>query len=181
MQFSLSLFSKHTAVHKRIHQFGGSLSPMACVKPYFWCGADWHFYFPLSVQGEKQCWRRFRWGKAEYQLQGCEEERRTKRICGCLDSRLVEYQQAAHVWRQNMHIMGFEDTEMHPRVYMDFSILFSTKVHMSYYQECPLGFFFFLQSKKYPKQNQNSSVKCSCSKQDQIRTEQEPRSKALVY
>lgn len=72
---------------------------------------------------------------------GCEEGRRTKRIWVSLDSGFLEYQQTADVWRQSMHMMGFEDTGMYPAMHMYFFILLSITVQMSYYQECPLQIF----------------------------------------
>ena len=40
-----------------------------------------------------------------------------------------------------MHMMGFEDTGIYPAAYMDFFILLSISIQMSYYQECPLEIF----------------------------------------
>lgn len=109
-----------------------------------------------------------------------EEEPREFGGGGSLDSGLLEYQQTTDVWRQNIHMMGFEETGIYPAVYTDF-------LHTALYQgtdELLPGMSlgdFYQQSKKHPDQKQNSAAKCPCSKQDQIKIRQEPRSKTLLH
>jgi len=69
---------------------------------------------------------------------------------------------------------------VYPAVYMDFFILLYIRVQMSHYQKCPLETFTG-KLRNIPNTKKYSSVKCPCSKQDQIRTGQEPRSKTLEH